>query len=306
MSVCRPVPPLRWTELVGVPDACSTAWHNPGRCAWTSLRAPTRRGPQARFSSPGVRARLGGGSPAAVLQSRSRRALCRPLPEAPAPPSSPSCHLRLPPPAPPLRPCPRRQFCVPAQPAPRVEEEKKSGRTIKSRGKAARDAETTTLPRTVKDPCTCVQPRDRGIQKRARLEQGEQETSQCSRGSTQKFTASPVSFSGVKPNKTRKPTPPSLWPFAAPAEKKMCGVEWRRCLKDFRAGAKSSWRHRSPRSPNQSFRPLPSNTCSLALSLSLSLSPRLLQKVPQTPRPSLRPSTLPRPLPPSSPPSKLC
>lgn len=65
----------------------------------------------------------------------------------------------------------------------------KSGRTIKSRGKAAKDAEMTTLPRTVKDPCTCVQPRDRGKQTRAGLGQGEQETSQCgpgSRGSTQK------------------------------------------------------------------------------------------------------------------------
>ncbi|XP_045346178.1 eukaryotic translation initiation factor 5A-1 isoform X1 [Leopardus geoffroyi] len=53
----------------------------------------------------------------------------------------------------------------------------------------------TTLPRTVKDPCTCVQSRDRGKQKRAGLGQGEQETSQCgpgSRGSTQKLESKPL------------------------------------------------------------------------------------------------------------------
>lgn len=95
MSVSRPVPPLRWTELVGVPDACSAAWHNVDahlflessdgpHCTDGKTEAPARSLPQVS-PEPGCSARSCDLPPRVVrLQSRSSR----------GPPPRPRCRTR--------------------------------------------------------------------------------------------------------------------------------------------------------------------------------------------------------------------
>lgn len=113
------------------------------------------RAPRARPQSRGPRSSRG--------QSRCRRALCRPLPEAPV--SSRSCPLL---PRPPHRCGPSRgdgSLC-PSASGSADRKRGKSEQTTKSPGKAVKDAEMTTLPRSVKDRGTCVQPRARTMEKR--------------------------------------------------------------------------------------------------------------------------------------------
>nr|XP_035922223.1 uncharacterized protein LOC118519083 [Halichoerus grypus] len=98
------------------------------------------RAPRARPQSRGPRSSRG--------QSRCRRALCRPLPEAPV--SSRSCPLL---PRPPHRCGPSRgdgSLC-PSASGSADRKRGKSEQTTKSPGKAVKDAEMTTLPRSVKD-----------------------------------------------------------------------------------------------------------------------------------------------------------